>query len=401
MEKIELLLPAGDLFRCKIALIYGADAVYIGGQHFSLRSRASNFTDNDILQAVEFAHSLGKKIYVTINMIFHDEDLDGIEEYLLTLNEIGVDGIIVASVGVIKLAISLNLNYEIHVSTQLSVTNSMDVEYLKDLGVNRVVLARELSIEEIKDIKSKVKMPLEIFVHGAMCTNYSGRCTLSNEMTNRDANRGGCAQSCRWKYRLFHQNTLVSDEECLFSMSSKDLVGIDYVSDLIDSGIESLKIEGRMKSTYYIAVLAKNYRSFIDEYYQDPDQAISKIPHYKTEIQRAENRLASSGFFEKLPDHTDCLYGLNGAGVTHDFLALVLEDTVDGKTLIEVRNAFKQKDILEVLSPNKPIFELTVDSLFDEEENRIVLANQPTKKLYLQTSIELRKFDILRRKKHE
>lgn len=398
MKKIELLMPAGDLARCKVAIDYGADAVYIGGQSFSLRSRASNFTLADITAAVEYAHQRQKKIYVTVNMIFHDEDLVGIKEYLLFLDQANIDAIIVASTYILLLAKELKVKYEVHMSTQLSLLNRKDIEFYQELKADRVVLGRELTLAEIKEVRHNTTMPLEVFIHGAMCTNYSGRCTLSNEMTNRDANRGGCAQSCRWKYYLYHEDQLVSDKDILFSMSSKDLAGLAYVKDMIEIGVDSLKIEGRMKSAYYLANIARTYRRYIDLYYQVGDKISDYLNDLQKDLAKAENRLACSGFFDGVPDYHDHLYGINGAGVTHEFVAYVLAyDEVKKAALIQVRNVINLGQELEVLTPteNKP--NIIVNSLLDEDLVSVSCANQPMKELWLATDVPLAKGDMLRR----
>lgn len=402
MSKIELLLPAGDLSRCKVALTYGADAVYIGGQQYSLRSRASNFSLAAIAEAGQFAHKLNKKIYVTVNMIFHNDDLIGIEDYLESLSEAGVDAIIVASPYLLSLVKAKKYPFEVHMSTQLSLLNSEDIKFYQQQGADRVILARELSITEISLLKQKTTLPLEVFIHGAMCANYSGRCTLSNEMTNRDANRGGCAQSCRWKYRLFKDEILISDPECLFSMSSKDLVGINYIGDLINLGITSLKIEGRMKSSYYLAVLAKAYRSYIDLYYQDQLEASQQQQSYQKEIARAENRLTATGFFDHIPKKEDHLYDVNGARVNHDYVGNVLfYDNQKNRALIQVRNVIQIGDILEVLTPIDNKDNILVSELYNSDELALTIANQPMSEIWLPTEVNLVIGDMIRKKINE
>ncbi len=268
MNKIELLAPAKDLAKARIAIMYGADAVYVGGKSFSLRSRASNFSNEDLREICEFAKSYGKKVFVTVNIVFHDDDYKGIREYLKYLEEIGVDAIIISSLALIPVVRQVAPKLECHISTQLSSLNSASVETLKEFGADRVVMAREASMEQIKEISSKTSVPIEVFIHGGMCSNFSGRCVLSNRMTLRDANRGGCAHSCRWKYRLYDGDRMISDPGCLMSMSSKDLRASAYVQEMIRCGVASLKIEGRMKSEYYIGQVVKTYRKMIDEIYE-------------------------------------------------------------------------------------------------------------------------------------
>ena len=269
MNKIELLAPAGDLERLKTAVLYGADAVYIGGKKLSLRSRAGNFTLDEIEEGVVFAKTHGAKVYVTVNMIPHNEDLVEVAEYLKRLSEIGVSAIICASLHILEVSKKVAPNMEVHISTQQTITNSQTIDYWKMMKADRVVLARELSMGDIEKTAKVSSLPLEVFIHGGMCVNYSGSCTLSNWMTLRDANRGGCAQSCRWKYFLYDsQSNNVCDDSGLFSMSSKDMQSANYVARLIENGISSLKIEGRMKTAYYIATVVKAYRRLIDEYYK-------------------------------------------------------------------------------------------------------------------------------------
>ena len=291
--RVELLAPAGNLEKAKIALLYGADAVYVGGLSFSLRARASNFTVEMLEELVDFAHKLNKKVHVTTNIVVHDEDMLGLDEYLLELERIQVDAIICSSLAIIERA-KLITNLEIHLSTQFSVTNSSLANYFFNEGVKRVVPARELSLEEIKAVKENSLADLEIFIHGGMCVSYSGRCTLSNYMVGRDANRGGCAHSCRWLYDLYNKDQAISENHD-FQMSSKDLEIVEYLPKLLDIGVASLKIEGRMKSIHYIATVVLAYRMLIDDYYNNE---LKDLSFYKKEIQKAENRLTSFGFME-------------------------------------------------------------------------------------------------------
>lgn len=279
--KVELLAPAGNLEKAKIALLYGADAVYVGGLRFSLRVRASNFTLDMLNELVLFAHERNKLVYVTMNIVTHDSDLEGLDEYLLSLDKIGIDAIISTSFAIIERA-KLLTNLEIHLSTQFSVSNSLLADYFYNEGVKRVVLARELSLSEIKEIKKHTKAELEVFIHGGMCVSYSGRCTLSNYMVGRDANRGGCAHSCRWLYDLFDGQHKISRKHD-FQMSSKDLEILEYIPDLIDIGVSSLKIEGRMKSIHYVATVVLAYRMLIDDYYNN---CLKDLNYYRAEIKK-------------------------------------------------------------------------------------------------------------------
>ncbi|NLW29500.1 MAG: U32 family peptidase [Erysipelothrix sp.] len=352
MNKIELLAPAGDLERLKTAILFGADAVFIGGKQFSLRSRASNFDLATIQEAVNFAHQHNSRVHVTVNMIPHQDDLEGLDEYLIALDAIGVDAIIVASVYILKRAKALTKNFEIHISTQYSITNSKTIQFYKKLGADRVVLARENSLSELKLLKEHSSLPLEVFIHGGMCVNYSGRCTLSNYMTLRDANRGGCAQSCRWNYEIFDQKTTISDEKVLFSMSSKDLNAIDVLPDLIKMGIASLKIEGRMKTEYYIATIVSAYRRAIDDLYKGSLTSDAVVLAAKRELLNAENRETFSGFYLSQPNRSGHLYGVNGANVNQNFVAKVLNyDATTNLATLEIRNHFSKGDRLEVFGP--------------------------------------------------
>jgi len=398
MKKIELLAPAKDLFKAKIAVMYGADAVYIGGKNFSLRSRASNFSLEEIKEIVNFAHNRGVKVYVTVNIIFHDSDFNGIKEYLISLEKIGVDAVIITSIAVLLIGKRVAPNMEYHISTQNSIINSDAVNYYKSLGADRIVLGRECSMEEIEGIKQNCNIPIEVFIHGGMCSNYSGRCTLSNRMTNRDANRGGCAHSCRWKYRLYDGNELVSNENCLFSLSSKDLRASAYIERLIYSGVASLKIEGRMKSEYYIAQVGKTYRKMIDEVNTVGHISKEKLEYFDNELEKAENRLSDDGFLSGYCDNSKHLYGINGAGVSHDYVAIVKEyDEIRNLAIIEVKNIFEKGDKLEVFSPSIDNEVFICNLMFDEEWKQIIIANKPTQMIYLRLPFKVDKYAMIRK----
>lgn len=351
MNKIELLAPAGDLARLKTAIQFGADAVYIGGKRFSLRSRASNFDLDTIEEAVQFAHQHGSKVFVTVNMIPHDEDLEGLDEYLIALNKAKVDAIIVASVAIMKRAKELTSGMEVHISTQYSITNSATIDFYKQNGADRVVLARENSLDELGALMEATSLPIEVFIHGGMCVNYSGRCTLSNYMTLRDANRGGCAQSCRWKYEILENDEVISDEDTLFSMSSKDLNAIEVLPELMELGVASLKIEGRMKTEYYIATVVSAYRRAIDALYRNEDKE-TVINKAKAELKYAENRETFSGFYQTQPTVFGHLYGVNGAGVNQNFIGTVLEyDESTQIAKVQIRNQISDFEQIEVFGP--------------------------------------------------
>lgn len=398
MSKIELLAPAKDLAKAKIAIRYGADAVYIGGKRFSLRSRASNFDYEDIKELCDFASLYNAKVYVTVNMIFHDEDFDGIIEYLKKLESFNVTGVIISTISLIPLIKKVAPKLEAHMSTQLSTVNSLAVRQLKEFGADRVVLGRECSIQEIEMISRNVNVPLEVFIHGGMCSNYSGRCVLSNRMTLRDANRGGCAHSCRWKYHLYENDTEISNPECLLSMSSKDLRASAYVEKMIKANVASLKIEGRMKSEYYIAQVVRTYRKMIDEIYEKGHLDDERIKYYDEELDKAENRPSDDGFLSGDCDNTKHLFGVNGAGVTHDYVAYVHKyDSNRNIAYIEVKNIFNNEDTLEAFGPDLDNTLFKAKIMFDEDWNLVSLANKPTQRLYLRVPFEMKEGCMIRK----
>lgn len=398
MNKIELLAPAGDLERLKIAVLYGADAVYLGGKQFSLRSRASNFELADIEEGVKFAKQHGAHVHVTVNMLPHEEDLHGLEEYLKALELIGVTAIICASPHIAMCAKQVAPKLEVHLSTQHSSTNSAAIAYWKELGVDRVVLARELTLQDIQNTTSHSTLPIEVFIHGGMCISYSGRCVLSNHMTGRDANRGGCAQSCRWKYRLFDNDVPLHDEQDLFSMSSKDLMAARYIPALIKANVASLKIEGRMKSSYYIATLIHTYRMLIDEVYEKGYISDKRMEWYCLELSKAENRPTGPGFYEGLPKAGDHLYGINGAGVTGEFIAYVLAyDEASETATLEVRNKFDSGMRAEVFGPHIENASFVIEELYDEDGLRLETANKPMSIVKTHIPIKLEKDAMIRK----
>ncbi|MEG0290382.1 MAG: U32 family peptidase [Erysipelotrichaceae bacterium] len=400
MKKIELLSPAGDLNRLKTAIRYGADAVYIGGKKFSLRSRASNFDLEDIAQGVIFAKQYGARIHVTVNMLAHDDDLIGLKEYLIALESIGVSAIIVASPYIAMCAKQVAPKLEVHISTQHSSTNSVAANYWKSQGMDRVVLARECSLKQIVDTSQHSDIPLEVFIHGGMCISYSGRCTLSNHMTNRDANRGGCAQSCRWNYHLYDGDKLISKEDDPFSMSSKDLMAARFIPSLIDAGIASLKIEGRMKSTYYIAVLIKTYRNLIDEYYEKGTISEERFAQYEKEFAKAENRPTAIGFYNGNPNVDAQLYDLNKTKPHQEYIAYVLDYDQDSHmATIEVRNHFSIGEEVEVFGPKLNNEGFIIKKLMDEDGNCVEVANNPMKILKIEIPFEVHQHDMIRKRR--
>lgn len=395
--KFELLAPAGDLARLKTAVDFGADAVFIGGKRFSLRYRASNFDLDDIAAGVEYAHKRDVKVFVTANMIFHDEDIEGLKEYLIALETIGVDAVIVASLYAVRLVKDFAPKLEAHLSTQLSSLNSAVVEFLKECGADRVVLGRETTLEEVASLMEQVDLPIEVFVHGGMCTNYSGRCTLSNYMTGRDANRGGCAQSCRWRYEIYdHKHQPVHDPEHLFTMSSKDMRTVDVLDELLKTGVYSLKVEGRMKSEYYLACVISSYRALIDtiEAGGDIEEAKRQANH---DLLLAENRETFPGFYKGEPDKQGYLYGINGADVNQDFLGVV--QGVEGdEVILQVRNQFKVGDLLEVFGPNQRRNSFTLsEPIINSKEEEVLRAYRPMEKVRIKVPFQVETLDFVRR----
>jgi putative protease len=378
MDKIELLAPAGNLEKAKIAILYGADAVYIGGKQFSLRSRASNFDLPEIKELVQFANEHYAKVHVTVNMLPHEEDLQGLEAYLKNLDEAGVHAIIVASPSIMKLAKELGCSFEVHVSTQHSSTNSAAVAFWKEQGMQRVVLGRECTLEEIEKVCANSTLPIEAFIHGGMCISYSGRCVLSNHLTLRDANRGGCAQSCRWKYHLYEDGKEISNPNNLFSMSSKDLQAVDQIEAMIKMGVSSLKIEGRMKSAYYIATVVSSYRTLIDWIYEQGSVSPEQKEYIKKEIAKAENRPTGPGFLKGIPDDQVQLYREHDETVTQEYVAYVLDyDESKGLATVQVKNKFYPSMDLEVFGPNLKSTPIEMEKVFDEEGNVLDVCNKP------------------------
>ncbi len=393
MAKFELLAPAGDLEKLKVAILYGADAVFIGGQSFSLRSRASNFTIEDIKEACNFAHKHNAKIHVTCNIVMHNMDTTGILDYLKKLENAGVDCIIASSIYILKLVIE-NTKMEAHVSTQTSSSNEEAVKFYSKLGVSRVVLSRELSLDEIERVKKSTNTDLEVFIHGGMCVSYSGRCMLSNNMTNRDANRGGCAHSCRWCYDFIKDDKIYNPEGDYFAMSSKDLCAIKAIPRLIDLGINSFKIEGRMKSLHYIATVVNAYRKIIDEYLETKE--IKDFNKYIDQISKAENRLTATGFLFNMPTINEQLYDLNLTVPTKDFIGIVKEYDKENKiAYIEQRNYFEPNSTIEVFSPSKT-FKINIKEIYDMDGNVVDAARHPLQRLYFKCEEELKPYDLLR-----
>ena len=391
---IELLSPAGDFERLKFALRYGADAVYIGGKNYSLRANAINFTNEEIKEATKFAHSLNKKVYVTVNIVLHDENVDGLKEYLLFLDSVNVDAIIVSDIYIMSLWKELNLKMELHVSTQASTLNKETALFYKEWGASRVVLAREASEEDIKEIKDYTGLDLEAFIHGAMCTSISGRCIMSNYATNRDANRGGCAQVCRWNFAIDDENGNELGEN--YQMCPKDLNMAIYIKDMIDAGVNSFKIEGRMRSIYYIATVLSSYRKIIDDVINNRinDKTIN---YYLKVLNRCANRESNPQFFKGLPNYKDQYYNGNREVSNQDFLGVVLSND-NGLITLEQRNYFKKGTIVEFISPNFEETEYTIEDIYDEDMNLIEEANHAQMIVKIKDNLPVQKGDMIRLK---
>lgn len=386
--KYELLLPAGDLARLKFAFMYGADAVYIGGYNYSLRANANNFSLDEIREGVEFAHKLNKKVYVTVNMVFHNEDLDGLDDYLKALDEIGIDSYIISDFAVIEAIKRLKIKTSFFISTQKSITNLEAVKFYKSLGAYRVVMARECSREDIKRIKENIDTEVEVFIHGAMCTSYSGRCVMSNYVTLRDSNRGGCSQVCRFTFDCGN------DEE--YAFSSKDLNMIDYLSDMMDLGIESYKIEGRMKSLYYIATVANAYRTIMDKKI-DGTLTEEDIIYYKKVLNRVSNR-------ENIPQFYNGIVGVEGQYYTgrqevsnKDFLGLVKSyDETTSEAVVEQRNKFSVGDTVEVFGPNTVTKKFKVEYIINSDDEKVESASHAQEIIKIKIPFKVYENDIIR-----
>ena len=382
-KKPELLAPAGSLEKLKIAVHYGADAVFIGGREFGLRSNAGNFSIEEMQEGVEFANRYGAKIYVTTNIFAHNENMDGLEEYLKSIEDAGVTGIIVADPLIIETCKKSAPNLEIHLSTQQSLSNWKAVQFWKEEGLHRVVLARETSGEEIKLMKEKVDIEIETFIHGAMCIAYSGRCTLSNHMTARDSNRGGCCQSCRWDYDLYEgkpdgeEKALFQEEDVPFAMSPKDLKLVESIPKMIEMGIDSLKVEGRMKSIHYIATVISVYRKVIDAYCADPANFVMR-QEWLDELEKCANREADSAFFEGEPGVEQQMYGVHDKKLGFDFVGLVLDyDENTQVVTLQQRNYFKPGDEVEFFGPEIDNVRLVIQEIKNVKGQVLDAARHP------------------------
>lgn len=409
MNKIELLAPAGDLEKLKMAINYGADAVYLGGESFGLRKASKNFSIEQIEEGIKYAHEKGKKVYITLNIVPHEKDMEGLEEYVIKLNEIKADAVIVSDLGMFSVIKRTVPELPIHISTQASVTNYETMMFWYDLGIRRIVLARELSFEEIESITRRLPkdMEIEAFVHGAMCISYSGRCLLSNYMTGRDANRGDCAHPCRYKYSLVEEKRpgeyfpVFEDEDGTFIMNSKDLCMIEYIPQLIKSGIKSFKIEGRVKSSYYVATVVRAYKMAIDEYYKDPSNYKFNEKWFN-EIKKASYRDFTTGFYLGKPNSDAQVYTTSSYIRGFDFVGLILNyDDLSQVATVEQRNRMFLGEEIEVFGPNKDFFIQTIEKMWDEDGNEIDVAPHPQQIVKIKMKRSVSSMDMIRKKRGE
>lgn len=402
---IELLSPAGNVDKLKMAIRYGADAVYCAGQAFGLRAGSANFNNEELKEAVEFVHAHGKKIYVTCNIIPHNEDLVGLEEYLQYLESIHVDAIIVADLGIFLLAKRVAPGLELHVSTQANTTNYLTTEFWKEQGAARVVVAREVSIKDIKTMRESADIEIEAFIHGAMCISYSGRCLLSNYFTTtRDANRGQCAQACRWKYSLVESNRpgeyypIEEDQHGTYIFNSKDLCLLKHIPELYEAGVDSLKIEGRMKSVHYVATVTKVYREAIDTYLKEGKDWYVR-DEWMEELEKISHRPYTEGFSVEKPDETAQNYGKSSNTQTHDFIGLVEGyNAEEGFAYMEQRNNFKVGDEVEFCQPHGALVHHVITKMTDENGEEITVAPHPQMKVRLYIDTPLETYSMMRRK---
>ena len=407
MRKPELLVPASSLEVLKVAVIFGADAVYIGGEVFGLRAKAKNFSMEDMKEGVEFAHEHGVKVYVTANILAHNQDLEGVRAYFAELKEIGPDALIISDPGVYRIAMEVCPEIDIHISTQSNNVNYMTFRFWKEQGATRVVTARELSLEEIGDIRKNIPDDFEIetFVHGAMCISYSGRCLLSHYFTGRDANLGACTHPCRWKYYIMEEKRpgeflpVEENERGTYIFNSKDLCMIEHIPELVNAGIDSFKIEGRMKTALYVAVVSRTYRQAIDDYFEDPQKYIDNIPYYKKEIAKCTYRQFTTGFFFGPTTHDSQIYDNNTYVKGYEYLGTIHESLEDGRGVFEQKNKFSVGDEVEIMKPTGENIVTKVLSMQDEKGENVDSCPHPGQRITLQTECTLQEYDIIRKEK--
>ena len=412
MRKIELLCPASSLEVLKIAVIFGADAVYIGGEAFGLRAKAKNFSLEEMAEGIKFAHDHGVKVYVTANILAHNYDLDGVRTYFAELRDMKPDrpdGLIIADPAIFMLAKEICPEIERHISTQANNTNYGTFKFWWEMGAKRVVTARELSLREIKEIRDNIPedMDIETFIHGAMCISYSGRCLLSNYFTGRDANKGACTHPCRWKYSVVEEKRpgeyfpVYENERGTYIFNSKDLCMIEHIPDLIEAGIDSYKIEGRMKTALYVATVARTYRKAIDDYLESPEKYQQNMPWYLDQISNCTYRQFTTGFFYGKPSEETQIYDNNTYEKGYTYLGIVGPKNEDGLYRIEQRNKFSVGEVIEVMKPNGDNIEVTVRRLVDEKGQEMESCPHPQQVFYVDLGIELDEYDILRRQEED
>ena len=390
MKKIELLSPAGDLERLKVTLLYGADAVYIGGEKYSLRANANNFSLDEIREGCSFAHKLSKKVHLTLNIVFHNEDMVDVKDYIDKVVDAGIDAFIVSDPFIISYIKNKYPNIEVHLSTQNSTSNYKAIEFFENEGIDRVVLARELSKKDIEEIINKVNCDIEVFIHGAMCTCFSGRCALSNYVTGRDANRGGCAQVCRFAFK--------NDDKKDFTFATKDINMAKHIGELIDMGVRSLKVEGRMRSLYYLATVIGTYRKIIDDYY-DNNLTEEKLNIYEERLSRVANREVSSQYFLKEAEYNDQYYTGRKEDSNQDYLGQVISYDKKNKLLkIYERNYFKLEDKVELFTPKGDSVTFSIEKIYTEDMEEIDVARHPDSiyYIYLDTDLEIDTYSMIR-----
>lgn len=409
MRKPELLVPASSLEVLKVAVTFGADAVYIGGEAFGLRAKAKNFSMEEIKEGIAFAHEHGVRVYVTANILAHNGDLEGVRAYFEELKEIGPDALIISDPGVYQIAKEVCPEIERHISTQANNTNYGTYQFWYGLGAKRVVSARELSLEELKEIRRRIPedMEIETFVHGAMCISYSGRCLLSNFFTGRDANQGACTHPCRWKYSVMEESRpgeyfpVYENERGTYIFNSKDLCMIEHIPDLIEAGIDSFKIEGRMKTALYVATVARTYRKAIDDYLEDPKLYEAHLDWYRSQISNCTYRQFTTGFFYGKPTDEAQIYDSNTYAKDYTYLGIVGDKDDQGHYSIEQRNKFSVGEEIEIMKPDGENRVVTVKAIYDEEGNAMDSAPHPKQKLWIDLGTEMDRFDILRRREIE
>lgn len=406
MRQIELLIPANNLEVLKVAVRYGADAVYIGGEVFSLRAGAKNFTIEDMKEGIAYAHEHGVKVYVTSNILAHNDDLEEVRRYFTELKAVKPDALIISDPAIFTLAKEIVPEIDIHISTQANNTNYGTFNFWRKLGATRVVTARELSLKEIKEIRENIPedMEIETFIHGAMCISYSGRCLLSNFMTGRDANRGACTHPCRWKYAVMEESRpgeympVFENERGTYIFNSKDLCMIEHIPDLIEAGIDSFKVEGRMKTALYVAAVARTYRMAIDDYKKAPEYYFSRMDFYKEEISKCTYRQFTTGFFYGKPTNETQIYDNNTYEKNYTYLGLVHSKDDEKGYLLEQKNKFSVGDTIEVMKPSGENLMAKVISMCDEDGREMESCPHPKQMFYLKTDVELDELDILRLK---